>query len=191
MNDPIENIEIISDDLFKEEKIDGKIYLMATPCDEHIDVQFNICSIFNEYFKRNKKRCRARSEAQLKINWANYFEPDIMVFCFDTNKNIPLIIIEVLSKSTRDRDLGMKMKKYALFGIKEYWIVDWLNLSIDIYILTNEKKYEFYKSYSHFIPKDLSNILSEDEKKEAVKEFSPVSIPELKILLEDVFYFVE
>ena len=191
MEKRIEDIEQIGDNKLKEEKIDGKIYLMATPCDEHIDVQGNINMIFNSYFKKKKKRCISRSDAKLKMNWANYFEPDVMVFCYDTDKNIPLIVIEILSKSTRERDLGIKMKKYALLGIKEYWIVDWMNTSIDIYILTDEKKYEFYKSYSHFVLKDLSDISSEDEKKEAVKEFSPVSLPELKILLEDIFYFVE
>ena len=182
-----------SDYLFKEEKIDGQIYLMASPCDEHIDVQGNLNMIFNDYFRKNKKRCISRSEATLYIDENNYFEPDVMVFCYDTNKNIPLIVIEVLSKSTRNLDLGKKMKKYAEIGIKEYWIVDWKNMSVDIYILTDEKKYEFYKSYAYFALSDFSRILSvsENEKKEAVTEFSPVSMPELTVKLEDVFYFVE
>jgi len=178
-----------SDDKYKEEKIDGKIYMMTSPSDEHRDVQFNITDIFNGYFRKNNKRCVSRFDASLYINEDNYYEPDIMVFCYDTSMNIPLIIIEVLSKSTRNMDLGIKMKKYAEIGIKEYWIVDCLNMAIDIYILTDEKKYEFYKSYAYF--KSDKFIRKHDEKAESVKEFSPVSMPELTVRLEDVFYFVE
>ena len=33
-------------------------------------------------------------------------------------------VIEVASKSTRKRDYGLKMMKYRIAGVKEYWIVD-------------------------------------------------------------------
>jgi len=183
--------KFIGERKFKEEKIDGKIYLMATPCREHRFIQGNLNTIFNNYFKKKKKRCVSIFEDRLNSDIDNYFEPDVMVFCYDTSKNIPLIVIEVLSSSTRDRDLGIKMKKYAALGIKEYWIVTWETLSIDIYSLSDDKKYEFYKSYAYFAVEDLTHRLSENEKKEVVTEFSPVSIPDLKILLEDVFYFVK
>jgi len=181
------------DDRFIVEKIDGEIYLMARPSDEHIDVQGNILTIFNNYFRRNKKKCIARNEAQLNIDDDNYLVPDSMVFCFNTDRHIPLIVIEVLSKSTGDRDTGIKMKKYAEFGIKEYWIVDYKNCIINIYLLTDSGIYEKYKSYAYFIEEDFSVIpeIREKQQAEAVKEFSPVSIPELVIQLEDVFYFVD
>ena len=164
---------------------------MATPCDEHRDVQYNMANIFNDYFRKNKKRCVSRIEAELYIDENNYFEPDIMVFCYNTDKNIPLIVVEVLSNSTRNLDLGKKMKKYAEIGIKEYWIVTWELFTIDIYLLSDDQKYEHYKSYSYFTEEELSRELDEDEKNEIVKEFSPVSIPEVIVKLEDVFYFVE
>ena len=179
-----------SDEL-KEEKIDGKIYLMATPVNEHIDVQENISTIFNNYFRQNKKRCRSRIEARLDFNITNYFRPDVMVFCYDNNKDIPIIVVEVLSISTRDKDLGVKMKKYAQLGIKEYWVVTWEIQSIDIYLLGDDGKYEQYKSYARFTEEDILNEdEGEEDTEEIITEFSPVSIPELKIKLEDVFYFV-
>ena len=173
----------------KEEKIDGKIYLMAAPCNEHRDVQANMLSIFNDYFKKNKKRCVSRFDADLYIDENNYFEPDIMVFCYNTNKDIPLIVVEVLSKSTRDLDLGKKMKKYAEIGIKEYWIVTWELFTLDIYLLGDDQKYEHYKSYAYVKSEKFTR--RHDEKIEVVKEFSPVSMPEVTVKLEDVFYFVE
>ena len=176
-------------DSIKEEKIDGTIYLMAAPSDEHRDVQANMVNIFNDYFRKKKKRCISRFDAELYVDGNNYFEPDIMVFCYDTNKNIPLIVVEVLSNSTRNTDLGIKMKKYAEIGIKEYWIVTWELFTIDIYLLSGDQKYEHYKSYAYV--KSDKFARKYDEKTEIVKEFSPVSMPEVTVRLEDVFYFVE
>ena len=188
MNEPIYN------DWFLKEKIDGKIYLMARPSDKHIDVQGNIATIFNNYFRLKKKKCIARSESQLDIDDDNYLIPDVMVFCYNTNKNIPVIVVEILSKWTRKNDLGIKMKKYAELGIKEYWIIDWMHCTIDIYIL-KDRIYEKYESYAYYTEEDFSKYpkIRDEQKAEAeiIESFSPFIIPEMTILLEDVFYFVD
>ena len=141
-------------DYFKEEKIDGKVYLMARPSDEHEGVQSNMANIFANYFKQSKRRCRVKNEAEIYHNKDNYFVPDLMVFCYQNdrpdNKTKPVIIIEVLSKSTYAKDMNIKMKKYAELGIKEYWLVDYKNHTVSIFALTGESKYEHYKSYAYF-----------------------------------------
>jgi len=182
MNQPIQNI---SERFPKTEKIDGKIYLMSAPCDEHIDVQANLIHIFMDYFKRNKKKCRARQDAKTNLDEDNYLKPDLKVVCYEkNNEGTTTIVIEVLSKSTQKRDLGVKMKKYAELGIKEYWIITWELSLATIYLLNEDKKYEFYNSYAFFKP---GEELDEEEQKEVLAEFSPVSFPELVIRLEDVF----
>jgi len=193
MNEPIYNN--IYDDWFIKEKIDGKIYLMARPSGKHIDVQGNIYNIFTNYFKLKKKKCIARIDAQLDINKDNYVVPDVMVFCHNNNKDIPLIVVEILSKSTWRMDLGAKMEKYAKIGIKEYWIVDCHKYIIDIYLLNDNKTYSKYETYVYYTDEDFSKIpkIREEQKLEIeiINEFSPVSMPEMKILLEDIFYFIE
>ena len=173
--------------------IDGKIYLMARPCDEHIDVQDNLTMIFNSYFKHNKRKCRARTESQLYVNEKNYVEPDVKVLCRENNKNddIPVIVIEVLSKSTVDIDRDLKMAKYATLGIKEYWIITWEMSLIEIYLLNGNKEYKRYKTYAYYSSEQELRRLDEDELKEVVNEFSPVSFPELTVKLEDVFDIFE
>jgi len=175
----------IKGEKYKEEKIDGKIYKMAPPCNEHVDVQTNLNYIFTDYFKQNKKPCRARQGSGLEIDENNSLEPDLQIVCREKdNGEIPVIVVEVLSKSTRKRDLGVKMKKYAGLGIREYWIIAWEVSSITVYLLNEDGKYEFYDSYSVFTEKDK---LEEDIIKEIVTAFSPVSFPELLIRLDDVF----
>ncbi|MDX1389673.1 MAG: Uma2 family endonuclease [Acidobacteriota bacterium] len=36
----------------------------------------------------------------------------------------PLIVVEILSPSTRERDLGLKAQRYAELGVPHYWTVD-------------------------------------------------------------------
>ena len=182
------------DDMFIEEKINGKIYFMARPDKNHMRIQYNLCSVFNKYFKSKKKKCEAIFETQFDIDEDNYLVPDVMVFCYESNTEIPLIVIEVLSKSTRDRDLTVKMKKYAEIGVKEYWLVDYKSHSIDIYILANSS-YEPFKSYTFYTQEDFVIIknkeLREKQRAEIIKEFSPVSIPAINIKIKDIFYFVD
>ena len=197
MNEPIESIERTGDNRYqdnkyKKEKIDGIIYLMASPGREHVCVNDNMTMIFNDYFKRNRKRCRAFSNAQINIDENNYVVPDIQVLCRQNSKSdIPVTVIEILSKSTRKIDLGIKMKKYAELGIREYWIITWEAVSVDIYSLNEENKYELYNSYSLFVSEDRTDRFEEDERQEAVSEFSPLSFPELKVRLADVFDIFE
>ena len=36
----------------------------------------------------------------------------------------PDLVIEVLSPSTRRRDEGLKLERYELLGVQEYWMID-------------------------------------------------------------------
>jgi len=181
----------------KKEMIDGKIYLMARPCDEHINVQDNLVMIFNSYFMSNKRRCRAFTESQLYINDKNYVEPDVKVLCRESagytiqNDDIPVIVIEVLSKSNPVHDRVIKMRKYAELNIKEYWIITWEMSLIEIYLLNENREYEPYKSYAYYTSEKELRRLDDDELKEVVSEFSPVSFPELTIKLDVVFDIFE
>jgi Uma2 family endonuclease len=45
----------------------------------------------------------------------------------------PDLLVEVLSKSTRSRDRGLKAKRYAKAGVQVYWIVDPVNDTLEIF----------------------------------------------------------
>lgn len=59
-------------------------------------------------------------------------EPDLLVIASDqldilTEANVqgaPALVIEILSPSTRKRDLGIKRQLFDRGGVREYWIVD-------------------------------------------------------------------
>ena len=62
----------------------------------------------------------------------NVVQPDIL-FVARTRLHIvgktnipgaPDLVVEILSPGTRQKDLAIKRKIYARFGVQEYWIVD-------------------------------------------------------------------
>lgn len=50
-----------------------------------------------------------------------------------TQLPIPLLVVEILSDSTRRRDLGVKREAYLRWGIPEYWVVDLDQQSVTVW----------------------------------------------------------
>lgn len=54
----------------------------------------------------------------------------------DNVQGAPDVIVEILSDSTRKRDLGAKLRLYARYRVTHYWIVDTDDETIQPYVLT-------------------------------------------------------
>jgi Uma2 family endonuclease len=75
----------------------------------------------------------------------NDYQPDICFFgmskaAFITPDTlrfpIPDLIVEVLSPSTEARDRGIKFTDYASHGVREYWIIDTVAETVELYRLS-------------------------------------------------------
>jgi Uma2 family endonuclease len=53
-------------------------------------------------------------------------------------RSAPDLAVEVLSPSTAGRDRGRKMQIFARYGVTEYWIIDSLARSVEIFWLNGE-----------------------------------------------------
>ena len=101
--------------LIKHELIDGVIYAMADVSANHVRISGSLLSGFAEHLKDTP--CEAfTSNMKLKVN-NNFFYPDVIVSCnFDNSEpyftETPIIIVEVLSKSTRKTDETLKLMSY-------------------------------------------------------------------------------
>ena len=51
----------------------------------------------------------------------------------------PDIVVEILSPSTRARDLGVKLTLYARYGVREYWLVDPEARTVTVYVLRDDR----------------------------------------------------
>ena len=79
-----------------------------------------------------------------------YVEPDISVIC-DPSKlddrgcnGAPDWVIEVASPGTKRIDYGIKLFKYRSSGVREYWIVNPLTQTVNVYDLEGEELSDQY-----------------------------------------------
>ena len=91
-----------------------------------------------------RKAGQVRVEKAMTSFPRNDYEPDVMFFGptkstqidADTLRfPIPDLIVEVLSPSTEARDRGIKFQDYALHGVSEYWIIDPVAETVELYRL--------------------------------------------------------
>lgn len=125
------------------EYIDGKVWLMGAPAEEHQRVIGNLYFILRNYL--TGKSCRvylAPLDVYLgsRSTDRNVVQPDLLVVC-NMNKfnekgryiGAPCVAVEVLSPSNRRHDLIRKMDLYLRSGVEEYWTIDPANRLINIY----------------------------------------------------------
>ena len=110
-------------DYKKSELIDGVVYAMSPANTKHIIIQGNLNRIIGNFLRG--KRCKVFSEIGVYLDKDNYFIPDLVVVC-DRNKitdrgieGVPDFVVEVLSLSTRKKDITVKKDTYERFGVKE------------------------------------------------------------------------
>lgn len=85
----------------------------------------------------------------LRLSNFNLFHPDLAFFRFEdkpklrgsSSPNLPAIVVEILSPSTKRHDLRQKRVRYAEAEIAEYWIIDQDRNSIVIQIFEDSKDY--------------------------------------------------
>lgn len=118
------------------EYINGEIVLMGSPNVMHQMVLNRINNVFQRFFETAP--CQpfvAPFDVHLKkknFSEPDIVQPDILVVCdLDKSVNeagrymgIPTLVVEILSESTRSKDMVEKLNSYMLSGIQEYWIID-------------------------------------------------------------------
>lgn len=105
---------------FHYELIDGIILMSPSPSREHQKIAGNLYIKLRLGLEQTK--CDVLYELDIVHN-ENIYRPDLLIFC-DAEDEVPEIVIEVLSPTSRQRDLRVKVVKYEELGVKEYWIVD-------------------------------------------------------------------
>lgn len=134
---------------------------------DSVDIHFPDGSLFKPDFSIVLK------ENKQIINWSG----DIY--------GVPDMVVEVLSYSTRRKDLTIKKDIYEANGVREYWIIDPWAKVIDVYLLRDGK---YFLNDEYMLPdKEALKSMTDAEKAE-IKTEVPVSILEgLTIRLDYIF----
>ncbi len=164
------------------ELIDGVIYDMSAPRTVHQDIISIVHMAFYSYIKSNKKPCKVFEspvDIQLCCDNKTMVQPDIVVIC-DRDKikgfgiyGAPDFVLEVLSKSTKKKDKGIKLSKYLEAGVREYWMIDPDKEVLIVYVLEDEDFIPKVYPLEGKVPVAISNgelMIDLDEIAESIRE---------------------
>jgi len=145
----------------KHEYIDGAIYAMAGASENHGLISQNISRELGNDLIKKKSPCKILSsdmKVRISKNSISYFYPDVAVFCDKHEhdsvyyKHSPIIIFEVLSKSTRKNDLSSKKLAYFnIASLQEYVVIEQDICEVEVF-----RKSEQWKSTVYFLGDDIS-----------------------------------
>ncbi|MCM1268663.1 MAG: Uma2 family endonuclease [Bacteroidales bacterium] len=115
------------------ELIDGVFYDMAAPSLVHQQIAGLVYAQIRDFIEENEGDCMpfiAPVDVQLECDRKTMMQPDVLIVC-DPKKlksfgvyGAPDFVLEVLSPSTKKKDMLTKLPKYMEAGVKEYWVID-------------------------------------------------------------------
>jgi len=114
------------------EILDGELYMVAAPKTKHQRVSRRLEVALIQHIEERFLGEILHAPYDVILSEENVVQPDILFvrkersdIIRETNlQGAPDLVIEILSPGSRDKDLELKRKTYARFGIQEYWIVD-------------------------------------------------------------------
>ena len=124
------DLERIPDDTNKYEVVRGELFVTPAPSTRHERLLRILADLIRPYVSRDRLGVIGLGHAALVFEESEV-QPDLVVRV-DPGPTVerweemptPILVVEVLSRSTRQRDLRAKRELYADAGIDEYWIVD-------------------------------------------------------------------
>lgn len=171
-------MEFDDNDPYLYELLKGTLVRKSSPTLIHQEISGNIFFYFKLYLREKKTGKIYYAPLDVVLDNENAPQPDL-VYVSNENSSVlneeelvivgtPDLVVEILSPGTAKRDRTLKKDIYEEFGVKEYWLVDPNNKTIEVYTLQNSR-------YTLFSLSD-----AEDKLKSAL-------LPDLEIPLADIF----
>jgi Uma2 family endonuclease len=122
-----ERLPVDAGDGLRYELLDGSIIVTPAPGFLHQRATVRLLRLLDDAAPRGLEVCVAPLDAYLPTG--DILQPDVLVIdpaivTDDKVRGVPLLAVEVLSPSTRRRDVGDKLTAYRDAGLPSYWVVD-------------------------------------------------------------------
>ena len=140
----------------RAELIDGVFYEMGAPALMHQFILGELYILFRACADEHDMPCDVYlSPCDVRLDRDNYtmVQPDLLVICGEYDAGAiryegpPDLVVEILSPSTRMKDMTLKLYKYQRAGVREYWIVDPVHKAVTVHLFDtddyNPEKYSF------------------------------------------------
>ena len=147
------------------ELIDGVLFKMEAPTADHQDAAGLLYLKLMMCVMQHHMPCHpyiSPIDVQLDCDDRTMVEPDVIVVC-DQEKNrekhivgAPEFAAEVLSPSTRKKDIFIKLRKYQEAGVKECWLIDPERQQVTVWLFYKDAASKGY-SFDDHIPVSISD----------------------------------
>jgi len=139
----------------KYQLVDGELIPISVASGKHCDIIDRIYRLIDAEIERKEKPWIVRQgqialpcprgvgldtaripdiTVMLKQDWLSLQDREAVI---DFDLNAPLLVIEVVSPSTKTIDYRAKRTEYAARDIPEYWIVDYIESKISVLVATD------------------------------------------------------
>ena len=178
----VDELKFMPDDTNRYELIGGKLFVTGMPRVDHQLLISNLFVPFGEYLRKNPIG-EIVSAPGVIFSTEDSVIPDFVFATHETIKNkvgrrgekydgyfiaAPDLLIEVLTSDKKEieRDRVIKRELYGKYGVKEYWVVDGLFNTIEVYRLGAEgleriKRFDLHESIETEILPDFSLNLTD------------------------------
>ncbi len=139
------HMDLGGDDAYYE-LINGEIVMKAAPSPLHQEVSNNLSFLLTAFVRDKKLGKVFTSPIDVYLHEFSHVMPDVL-FISNENKGIidyregihgvPDLVVEIISPSSIYQDRVMKRNDYEASGVREYWLIDPKNQSIEVYELAN------------------------------------------------------
>ncbi len=133
----------------KHEFIDGSIYAMAGASADHGRIAGNLFAAFLRHLQEGKSPCEP-FQADMKVKTGkSFFYPDVLISCEQEEneyyRNAPLLIVEVVSQSTRKKDNTIKRLSYQnISSLEKYVLIEQDFVDVEMCRRSNHWRPEHY-----------------------------------------------
>lgn len=126
-----EDYVLFPEDGQRHEIIDGEHYVSPAPVPRHQIIAVELITTLHSFVKSRRLGKVLTAPTDVLLSRHDILQPDILFISNERvailkDKNIegaPDLVIEILSPSTRRLDEQLKLERYELLGVREYWIV--------------------------------------------------------------------
>ncbi len=150
-----EDYALLPDDGKRYEVIRGELYMSAAPRPLHQRVIFRLSYFLESFLEVHKVGTAfgAPIDVLLPEKLGDPVQPDILFVREDRLgivgetyiEGAPDLAIEVLSPSNQAHDRSLKYLLYEEAGVPEYWIIDPLDRTVEVYVLQDGTYEQFGK----------------------------------------------
>src|SRR5215211_2023253 len=120
------------DDGNRYEILAGELVASASPSKRHAWMSFQFARKLADHVEKHGLGVVFHSPVDVRLSRNDVVVPDVIFLSTDRVHlygeqyvdGAPDLVVEVLSRSTRSRDLTAKLRLYAQAGVQEYWLID-------------------------------------------------------------------